>query len=167
MSLNIASTPFTSFSTTQNGPLGQVVCSEDGVRYCYVYNAGADALVVGDACSPYETTPALGHISSTVGTVFATGDGTDIATIPAGIAISAIPAASYGWIWCGGQSLTHTITTDASVVKGDPLVIDDGGVVVITGIAALTGHGFMGWALATDASLVLTGAILKGCCWDN
>ncbi len=167
MSTNIATTPFTTFSTTQNGELGEVVNSSDGVRYCYVYNAGADALVVGDACSPYETTPALGHISSTAATVFETADDVVGGTIPAGIAISAIPAASYGWIWCGGQSFTHTITTDASVVKGDPIGILTASVDVSTLPATTTGHCFMGWALATDASLVLTGAVLTGCCWDN
>lgn len=166
MSLNIGSTPFTDFHADQKGPLGQVVCSEDGVRYCYVYNAGADDLVVGDACSPFETTPALGHISSTAATVFESSDGTTSITIAAGIAISAIPAGEYGWIWCGGYSGSHTITTDGNVEKGDPLMIADGAVVVTTGLPA-GAHGFFGFAMAADSTTTLTGAILNNCCWDN
>ena len=112
---------YTSTSNAYPNMLGKKI-EYNGKNYVHVYNAGADAFVVGDVVGAFSTTPADGHADATAATVCANSF--------LGIAVTALAAASYGFVQCGGYT-ESVVTTDGTVAAADTVI---------------------GWANAADSS---------------
>jgi len=147
MQRSITSGEVTSTSTTAQHELGTLREGDDGKLYRYVQNidlTAADgwALCVANAANP--------HIVS--------GDasgGSAINSVPAGVAVGAIPKDSYGWVLVRGYKAN--VLSDGSVAAGEALIkhaSTDGG--VDSGAAgstvAITVHQSFGLALANDTT---------------
>jgi hypothetical protein len=154
-----------STEATDLPPLGVgIVDPTTGKRYAPVYNAGAAAVAAaGDLVGLFLTTPAAGHVSQTAATQQVSSDGTTAVTIVAGVAVGAIAAGSYGYIQVGG--FCTNITTDLSIVVGDPMYCADNAIVATTATSAHW-HGMFGHGLSTDASTLLASANID-CALNN
>lgn len=164
MAIDIASRPFTETWTEDDGGVGSVVES-GGAKYIKVYNAGADAIADGDVVGVFATTIVKGHVSVTAATMLDSSDGTTTISVVAGVAVGAIAAGAYGWLWCEGP-LGEIVTTDGTIEKGDGLHAADGTKVAST-VTAADVHGLFGYAHAADSSTTLTGATLTACYWTD
>lgn len=161
MARNILPHPLTTISTTQVVPLGYVYEGEFGL-YVFTYNFGADTFAVGDVVS-IATTSTRGYVSTTAATIADRTDGTTIRPIVAGVALSAVPTTSYGWLFFRGRTTTHTVTTDGNVVALDLLTVTDGAKIAVREVtAAQVTSCIIGTALSTDSSTSLTNYELNG-----
>lgn len=100
----------------------------NGKKYRYVYNNGATTLVAGYAV--YHNTTTKGQVTCVCVS--------NIRNRPAGIAISAIPNASYGWIQVSGRNTTLKKVSGQSYTAGQrvqALSNATGSLVVITNVS--------------------------------
>lgn len=164
MSTFTGTTAWTDVTTSAKATPGTVVHDNaTGKRYCYVYNAGAASTAAGDLVGVF-LTEAWGSISMTAATQHVSSDGTTNVTLVAGVAVSTIATTEYGWIQVGG--ICSSITTDLSIVLGDPMYCADNAKVATTATSAHW-HGKFGYALNTDASTSLTSSVLTDCIFDK
>jgi len=151
---------WTNSSTSPIDEPGHCVTDDStGITYVYVWHKGATAIAAGDVVGVFSTV-ARGHVSTTNTTMLDYDDAGDIVSHVAGVAVGAIAAASYGWLWAAGFDAAGVITTDGTIAAGDGLVLDDGLKVATTEIETQD-HGHFGYAHAADSSTTLTGATLR------
>ena len=158
----------TDYSTTQNYPLGVIrevpgegdgtSATSGGKRYRYVLNGeAATAFAAGNVIQRKAATNSAG-----TGIVCAT---TDVWTGKLlGVAVSAIPAGSYGWVQFTGH--TTTLVTDGSVSAGDALGSKGGttagSVYTVDPTASATKlSAAFAYALVDDSGTTQPGAILN------
>lgn len=121
MSTFVLPCPATTVHTSQKYELGQIFIGNAGKRFVYVYNAGADSIVLLDVVGAYTTTTTYGYVSSTAATIAV--DAVTSSGYCVGIGLSTIATTQYGFLQITGN-ITTGVRTDDGVAAGHALVMD-------------------------------------------